>query len=87
MPLRCCGGVGSAMAQVEADSDRRVTSKKKLRIVFLYSETREFQPEQHMAAPGQTIHIEYAAKSSDESNNSAVKSGHICGDPLTNCGR
>jgi len=40
-----------------------------------------------VASPGQTIQIEYAAKSSDESDKSAVKCGQIYGDPLTNCGR
>ena len=40
VPARSCGGVGSARAPVEADSDNKVITSKRLRIVFPYSDGR-----------------------------------------------
>jgi hypothetical protein len=71
------------MAPVEADSDRRVTTKKKLRIVFLYSEGREFQPDS--TRHWQTIQTANAANRSDERTKSAAKCGQIYGGPMVNC--
>jgi hypothetical protein len=74
------------MAPVEIDSDKRMSGRKNLCIVFLHSEHREFQPEECAARSGPTIQIANAANRSNELTKSAGKCGQIYGGPIANAG-
>jgi hypothetical protein len=81
VPERCWGGVGSAMAPVEADSDKRVATKKYLRIVFLCPQNRRIRTRFAWASPGRLFRMTCATNRTDQCSKSAGKCGQICGDP------